>query len=140
MLYFICGTIVGFLWRQSMEELILIVDDDKQMLKTLRGYLIDEYNVAPVSSGKVAIDFLTKRKPDLILLDYSMPLFDGPAVFNMVRKKEETRDIPIIFLTGITDKEKIIDVLALKPDGYIVKPVSKEELLRRIGEVMSKSR
>lgn len=115
---------------------ILIVDDDVNMLKLLRMFLQDDYQVSMVDSGKLALEFVVKKTPDLILLDYMMPLFDGPHVLEILRKREETRNTPVVFLTSVSEKDKIISILGLKPQGYLVKPVSREELLSRVRELI----
>ncbi len=118
---------------------ILIVDDDVNMLKLLRMFLQDTYKVSVVDSGKLALDFVTKHTPDLILLDYMMPLFDGPHVMEILRKREETRHVPILFLTSVSERDKILKCLALNPQGYLIKPISQEELKARVAEVLSKT-
>ncbi len=115
---------------------ILIVDDDVNMLKLLRMFLQDDYQVSMVDSGKLALEFVVKKTPDLILLDYMMPLFDGPHVLEILRKREETRNTPVVFLTSVSERDKIISILNLKPAGYLVKPVSREELLSRVRELI----
>ena len=116
---------------------ILIVDDDKNMLKMLRMFLIDDYNVTIVDSGKLALEAVIKKTPDLILLDYMMPLFDGPHVLEIIRKREESKNVPVLFLTSVTEREKILECLSLNPQGYLVKPISREELLQRVDEVLN---
>lgn len=116
---------------------ILIVDDDVNMLKLLRMFLVDDYQVTIVDSGKKALEFILKRKPDLILLDYMMPLFDGPHVLEILRKRDETKNVPVLFLTSVTERDKIIQCLAHNPQGYLVKPISKDELLQRVDEVFN---
>ena len=118
---------------------ILIVDDDVNMLKLLRMFLQDTYKVSVVDSGKLALDFVVKHTPDLILLDYMMPLFDGPHVMEILRKREETRHVPILFLTSVSERDKILKCLALNPQGYLIKPISQEELKARVAEVLSKT-
>ena len=76
-----------------------------------------------------AITFLLKTKVDLILLDYEMPVVDGPQVLEMLRSEEATAHIPVIFLTGIGTKEAVSRVMALKPDGYILKTTPRKDLL-----------
>lgn len=122
----------------SYRKHILIIDDDLNMLKILRYYLQDTYKVTVVNSGKVAVDFLLKYTPDLILLDYMMPMFNGAAVLKIIKSREATRDIPVYFLTGQTDKNTVMECLSLKPAGYIVKPVAKEALLAKMEEVFAK--
>lgn len=111
---------------------ILVVDDSPIMLKTLKENLRDEYDIATAISGKVAMKFLERRKTDLILLDYEMPEESGPAVLEKIRANEDTRDIPVIFLTGVTDSGKIREALVLKPQGYLLKPINREKLIEAI--------
>ena len=115
---------------------ILIVDDDPVTLKTLRYYLQEKYKVTLVSSGKAAVDFLTKYTPDLILLDYLMPVHNGAAVLKDMQSRVEMKNIPVFFLTGQTDTNTIGECLALHPAGYLVKPVAKAALLAKMGEVL----
>ncbi|MCR4962115.1 MAG: response regulator [Lachnospiraceae bacterium] len=106
------------------------------MLKLLRMFLQDDYQVSMVDSGKLALEFVVRKTPDLILLDYMMPLFDGPHVLEILRKREETKNTPVVFLTSVSERDKIISILNLKPAGYLVKPVSREELLSRVRELI----
>jgi len=116
----------------SARKHILVVDDDPIILKMIRAYLQDEYKVSVVNSGKIAIEFLLKYKPDLILLDYMMPLYSGATVLRIMQSKENTKDIPVFFLTGKTDIDTVSECLAFHPAGYIVKPVAKTALLEKL--------
>lgn len=107
---------------------ILVVDDDPRMLKVIRANLRDEYDVASAISGKLALKFLEKHKTDLILLDYEMPGMKGPEVFRMLRQKPELNDIPVVFLTGVGELTKVQEVLEMKPQGYLLKPVDRSKL------------
>ena len=131
-----------FVLEQSNEisgrKHILIIDDDLNTLKTLRYYLQDAYKVTVVNSGKVAVDFLLKYTPDLILLDYMMPMFNGAAVLKIIKSREATRDIPVYFLTGQTDRSTVMECLSLKPAGYIIKPVAKDALLDKMAQAFAK--
>lgn len=126
--------------RQAESEFIrkhiLIVDDNSNELRMLRYYLQGSYRVTLISSGKVAMDFLSKYRPDLILLDYLMPVYNGVAVLKDIQSREETRNIPVYFLTGQTDSEIIRECLLLHPAGYIVKPVARNALLAKMQEVL----
>ena len=121
---------------RSDRKHILIIDDVVSVLKTLRYHLQDTYRVSVVNSGKVALDFLLKHKPDLILLDYLMPLYNGAAVLKIIQSREDTKDIPVLFLTGQSDMSTVTECLALNPAGYIVKPISKEALLGKLESVL----
>jgi CheY-like chemotaxis protein len=113
---------------------ILIVDDDPQYLTMVREWLKGTYKVAMANSGLQAIKWLGKNKVDLILLDHEMPVTSGPQVLEMLRSDEETRSIPVMFLTGKRDKESVMAVVALRPEGYFLKDIKKDELLEKLGE------
>ena len=116
----------------SIRKHVLVVDDNPIVLKLIRAYLQDDYKVSVVNSGKIAVEFLLKYKPDVILLDYMMPLYNGAAVLKMIQSKEETKNIPVFFLTGKTDRETVEECIALRPAGYIVKPVAKNALFDKL--------
>lgn len=122
----------------SIKKHILVVDDDPMMLKIIKEYLHDEYEVATAVSGRIALKFLEKKKTDLILLDYEMPIEDGPAVLEKVRANEALVDIPVVFLTGITDSNKIKKVLVMKPQGYLLKPVDRNKLMETLDSIFGK--
>lgn len=111
---------------------ILVVDDNAMMLKVIKEHLHDKYDVGTAVSGKVALRFLENKTTDLILLDYDMPQENGPAVLEKLRAADATKDIPVIFLTGVTESKKIKEALVLKPQGYLLKPVNREKLLAEI--------
>ncbi len=113
---------------------ILIVDDDPGFLGIAREWLRDSYKVAMVTSGLQAIKWLGKNKADLILLDHEMPVTSGPQVLQMLRSEPETSSIPVMFLTGKSDRESVMAVLDLKPEGYFLKSIHKEELLEKLSE------
>lgn len=115
---------------------ILVVDDSPIMLKTIKEHLQDEYDIATAVSGKVAMGFLKRRSTDLILLDYDMPDEDGPTVLVKLRANEKTKDIPVVFLTGVTERKKIREVLLLKPQGYLLKPIDRKKLKETIAHVI----
>ncbi len=116
---------------------VLVVDDDTEQLINIKEQLKEFYKVTAVKSGEDALRYIEKRRPDIILLDYIMPELDGPAVLRQLRMIEEYADIPVIFLTGVTDREKVINTLAeLKPQGYMVKPSKKSEIVANIIEVL----
>ena len=113
---------------------ILIVDDDPGYLGVVREWLKGTYKVSMATSGVKAISWLAKHKVDLILLDHEMPVTSGPKVLEMLRSDEDTRSIPVMFLTGRGDKESVMKVLSLKPEGYFLKTIEKKELLQNLEE------
>ena len=72
------------------------MDDDSSVLKLLKGYLVERYDVATAISGKIALKFLETKKTDLVLLDYEMPVCDGMHVLEMLRSETEFADVPVI--------------------------------------------
>lgn len=115
---------------------ILVIDDATIIHKTIKGYLDSRYEVATAISGKIALRFLNAKEVSLILLDYEMPEMNGPAVLEELRKDPYLATIPVVFLTGINDVEKIKSALALKPQGYLLKPVEKDALIAKIKELI----
>ncbi|MBQ8084847.1 MAG: response regulator [Lachnospiraceae bacterium] len=118
----------------EFKKSILIVDDDPQYLALVREWLKGKYKVSMANSGLQAIKWLGKNKVDLILLDHEMPVTSGPQVLEMLRSDEETKSIPVMFLTGKGDKESVMSVVALKPEGYFLKSIKREDLLEKLEE------
>ena len=126
-------TVEDLFYRISSGEFdkktILIVDDDPTYLGLVRDWLKIKYKIAMATSGLQAIKWLGKNKSDLILLDYEMPVTTGPQVLEMLRSDDETKNIPVIFLTGKGDKQSVMSVVGLKPEGYFLKNIGRQELL-----------
>lgn len=125
-------TMVKATVQPGQRKHILAIDDNSLMLKVIKEHLHKKYDVATAISGKVAFKFLERKSTDLILLDYEMPDENGPAVLEKLRSNEATKDIPVIFLTGISEREKLQKVLVMKPQGYLLKPIEPDKLLETI--------
>lgn len=119
---------------------ILVVDDSGPMLRSIKGWLEDKYQIILANSGAMAMKYLTTNRPDLVLLDYEMPVINGKQVLEMIRSEEAFADISVIFLTGKNDKESIEQVLALKPEGYILKSTKPEQIIQMIDEFFMKKK
>ena len=117
---------------------LLIVDDDGTTLRVLKGMLEHEYDVTIVNSGMNAIKAIGKKRPDLILLDYEMPVCDGRQTLEMLRADEESKHIPVVFLTGVNDREHIEAVLSLRPAGYLLKPPDKKMIVDTIRKAIGR--
>ena len=117
---------------EDKKKNILVVDDDGVFLRNMHNLLSIKYKVTMESSGMNAITYLAKHTPDLVLLDYEMPVTDGPQVLAMIRSEPATRDIPVMFLTGRDDKESVMKVMELHPDGYLLKSQKPGNLKRTI--------
>lgn len=111
---------------------VLLVDDDPTFLKMIKNWLDEDYQVTIVSSGAQAMLYVADHTPDLILLDFDMPVVPGPKVLEMLRSESKTASIPVIFLTGRDDRESVLQVLALKPQGYVLKSSDRRKLLQTL--------
>lgn len=114
------------------QKRILIIDDDPFYAKMVCEWLKEHYLMDMVADGMQGISYLANNKVDLILLDYEMPVVDGPKILEMLRMHSDTSSIPVIFLTGIGTKESIARVMGLKPQGYILKSATREDLLKTL--------
>ncbi len=126
--------------RQALsgKKRVLVVDDNGTTLRTMKAMLEDSYEVAIAISGAQAMTSIGKQRPDLILLDYEMPVCDGKMTLEMIRADEEMRDIPVVFLTAVNDRANIEAVLKLKPAGYFLKPAVKDKLIAEIEKILNK--
>lgn len=112
---------------------ILVVDDTHANLKLLAGILVEEgYQVRPADSGEIALASVAANPPELILLDICMPGMDGFEVLRRLKAREESRDIPVIFLSTLAEEERRVEGLKLGAVDFISKPFQREELLARI--------
>ncbi|MBQ2616710.1 MAG: response regulator [Synergistaceae bacterium] len=113
---------------------ILIVDDDATALRSMKSLLSTHYKILVASSGMNAITILAKNKVDLILLDFEMPIVNGPKVLEMIRSDPNTANIPVMFLTAKGDKRSIMEVLRFKPEKYLLKTMLPKDILDSIDE------
>lgn len=118
---------------------ILAVDDSGILLRSVKAMLDKQYDVAVATSGMLAIKQAKKNLPDLILLDYEMPEWDGKRTLEEIQKDEELKDIPVVFLTAVSDRAHIEAVLKLKPSGYLLKPIEQHKLVDTIEKVLSET-
>lgn len=116
------------IFYSNKRKTILCIDDSGVLLRKMKALLEDKYEVVLVNSGAMAIKFLTLRRPDLILLDYEMPIVNGAQVMQMIREDNDFKDIPIVFLTGKNDLHTVQNIVSLKPEGYILKDTKPKEL------------
>ncbi len=118
----------------QQKKKILVVDDSGAMLKNVKGWLGDKYEVILANSGEFALKYLSSNYPDLVLLDYEMPNMNGPQVLKTIRSDVRIKDLPVIFLTGKSEKKYVMEVMAQKPAGYILKTEEPQKIKQRIDE------
>lgn len=118
--------------REDSRQKILVVDDSITIRQGIKQLLRINYDVSAASSATSAIRAITLNRPDLVLLDYEMPVCDGRQVLEMIRSDETLTDLPVFFLTGRVDPESVKKVIPLKPEGYLSKYLKPEEIKSNI--------
>lgn len=110
-----------------------MVDDNPTNLRVL-GHIVRglDAEIAVASSGEKALEIIKESIPDLILLDVMMPAMNGFEVCKILKEEDKTADIPVIFITALTDKEDIVKGFELGAVDYVTKPFNPKELLARV--------
>lgn len=117
---------------------ILIVDDEEHILIVLQGRLVNAgYAVLKATNGKDAINLAKKEIPALIISDVAMPDLDGGDISSALADDPATKDIPIIFLTGLVKKEEEKEKRILSGRHFMAKPYDPEELLREVDKLLN---
>ncbi|OUD14227.1 sensor histidine kinase [Thioflexithrix psekupsensis] len=117
----------------TQKDTLLIVDDMPDNVTLLRRFLNEAgFRVLVANNGETGIRTAEYAKPDLILLDVMMPVIDGFNVCQALKEREITRDIPIIFMTALSDTVDKVKGLKLGAEDYVTKPIQHEEVLARI--------
>jgi len=115
---------------------ILAIDDDPMTLRAIKGMLGDRYEVIVATSAEKGMSLIGSHNFGLILLDYEMADMDGCTAFALFKMNHMTSEIPVIFLTSVSDKKRITDVLQLKPAGYLLKPINADKLKEAVAAVL----
>lgn len=123
---------------EKMRKHVLVVDDSPMFLRTISEWLEDTYIVNICPSATAAFHMIEVNKPDLILLDYEMPICSGAQFLEMLHSESASADIPVIFLTSRGDEATVRKVLSLNPQGYLLKTLPKEDIIEAIGDFFIK--
>ncbi len=126
--------------KKGLRKKILIVDDSPVFLRTASEWLEDTYSVSICPSATAAFHMIEVFSPDLILLDYEMPVCDGAQFLKMLHSETVSYDIPVMFLTSRGDAATVKEVLELKPQGYLLKSQPKEKILEALDEYFIKEK
>ncbi len=117
----------------TRKEIILIVDDSPENIQVLSSVLGEKYQIKAATSGETALKIcLSDKKPDLVLLDVIMPEMDGYEVCRRLKASEEAKDIPIVFVTAMSEVDDETHGLELGAVDYLVKPVKPAIVLQRV--------
>lgn len=119
---------------------ILAVDDDPVVLEAVNEVFRDEYNILLAKDGHEAIEVAERHEVDIILLDIMMPGFDGFSTLLLLKENERTMNIPVIMLTAVGKKEKIIAAFRDGAAGYVLKPFNEDTLRSKIDSVVTEEK
>lgn len=107
-------------------QCVMFIDDNAFQIRVLKEILKNQYDVQLATSGMQAVEIIAKRVPDIIFLDYDMPVHDGPRTLEMIRMISGAEDVPVFFLTGVKDEAQREAAMELNPAGYFIKPATAE--------------
>lgn len=120
---------------------ILVVEDEAALVELLRYNLEEEgFRVSAAADGEAALAAVAEDKPDLIVLDLMLPLISGLEICRQLRRRPETRGLPIIMLTARGEESDRIRGLDSGADDYVTKPFSPSELVARVRAVLRRAR
>lgn len=118
---------------------LLLVDDDPEILSLLQAKLGKEpFEIFTASEGRSALNIIQTQKPDLVLLDVNLPGLSGLEICRSLREDRDTRDIPIIMLSGRSEEIDRVLGLEFGADDYVTKPFNAKELILRINNVLKR--
>src|SRR6516165_10128055 len=122
------------------KPVVLIVEDEAPLVTMLRYNLEKEgFQVCEASDGEDALIQISERKPDIVLLDWMLPLVSGLEVCRRIRRGPDTRAIPVIMLTARSEEHDRVRGLDSGADDYVVKPFSPSELVARLRAVIRRT-
>lgn len=105
---------------------VMFIDDNAFQIRVLKEILKNKYDVQLATSGMEALEIIAKKVPDIIFLDYDMPVYDGPRTLEMIRMVSGAEEVPVFFLTGVKDEAQKEAAMELNPAGYLLKPATAE--------------
>src|SRR5258708_22501074 len=122
------------------KPLVLVVEDEAALATMLRYNLEKQgFRVDEAADGQEALNRINELRPDLVLLDWMLPVMSGIEVCRQIRRRHETRDLPVIMVTARTEDQDAVRGLNTGADDYITKPVNMEALLARMRSLLRRS-
>lgn len=124
--------------NESLKKKIIVVDDSEFLRSKIIKLLEADYDVIEADSSISAIKKIAVNRPDLVILDYEMPVCDGLQTLEMIRSDADIANIPVIFLTGKGDRESVQKAMSLKPEGYLLKSLPDAKIKEVIDNFFAK--
>lgn len=123
------------------KKCIIAVDDSGIILKTLEKLLSEDYEFHAFSKGMRALKYLKeKMTPDLIILDIDMPEIDGYEMLELIREKDDLKQVPVIFLTSNSDKQHVVKAISGGANDYAVKPIDEEGFMDKVRKLLKEEK
>ncbi|MBW6521786.1 MAG: response regulator [Desulfoarculaceae bacterium] len=120
-----------------MNEKILLVDDEDANLRLLTQWLIPlGYDIELAANGEEAVQKASESRPDLIILDIMMPVMDGYEACRVLKADSQTRNIPIIIVTALHDRDSKLKGLSISANDFLCKPIDQTELTIRVQNLL----
>ena len=121
-----------------MGKRVLAVDDEPDVLMIVRTALQSEgFDVETAANGKDCLEIATENPPDLIILDVMMPGMSGFDVLKELKAEPKTSTVPVIMLTGLSERDKMLEALSSGIDYYIVKPFDFNDLIGKVNQALA---
>ncbi len=126
--------------NESKKRKLLVVDDSEVILKAMQELFGKEYHVAVAKSGMSAIRSMTLDRPDLVLLDYEMPVCDGSQVLEMIRAEQDFAELPVMIVTGKVNRENVERIMPMNPAGFLLKSLKPAEIKKNVDDFFLKKK
>ena len=115
---------------------LLLVEDNALIVELLTQILEDDYDVITAPNGQAGVELARRERPDLILMDLTMPVMDGWSAIKLIRAEWATCRIPIIALSAVSEPAEVKRALALGADGHVRKPIDEPALFAMIERML----
>lgn len=121
-----------------MTKKILTVDDSRTIRMIIRRvFKLQDCTLVEAGNGEEGLVVAAREKPDLIILDITMPIMDGATMLGKLRQDEELKGIPVIMLTAESGQDNVAKIADLGISDYVVKPFKDEQLLEKAAKVIA---
>ncbi len=124
-------------FNASAKKRIVAIDDDRNVLKLIKTILGETYDITPMANGMMAVNYFKNKTADLILLDYEMPIMSGAEVLKKLRENPNTKNTPVVFLTSVSDNSKVMEIMSLGVNDYILKPINVDRLRGDVKRILA---
>ena len=123
--------------KTAQKHIKILVIEDTEVDRRLACAAIERggYTALKANNGRSGFELAKEQRPDLIILDYNLPDIQGPEVCSLLKENHDTRDIPVLFLTSMTDPDYVVNCFE-QGENYLAKPISTKLLLKQINSIL----